>query len=287
MASKGEIVRSLVAELKWGWDEKIEWTDSEGNRQSRVVHQESLMAQIAKEVSEPRSFQSDGSKNANKSTSKPPGNFEAITLAEEALDVISRVRVTLKIRLGLLRSSADDIDLMTEHIDNVHYGDESYAEGQRVLDYCIEILKPTVKQCRRFLGYEMHKSALQDSECDVCGGTLVVAQDASSDVHCVGLTSGGGCGKRYRREDWAAMLAMTTALVDTATAVAYTGRPAGTLYGWASEGRVGRYGKSSRGGARWSLAELPQALPGRSLPPPPPLPRRRGRLSLPTAPVRE
>lgn len=280
MPSKGETIRSLVAELKWGWFETIEWTDSEGVRRSRVVHQESLMAQIAKEVAEPRSFRSDESKNANKSTSKPPGNFQAITLAEEALEVVQAVRVIL--RFHLLKPDCDDVDSMIEATES--NGD---SKGPLILSACLDLLKPVVKRCRRFLGYEMHKSALQDSECDVCGGTLVVAQDASSDVFCVGLTAGGGCGKRYRRTDWAAMLKLTQTLVDTATAVAYTGRPTGTLYCWASEGRVGRYGKPGRGGARWSLAELPQGLPGQPLPPPPPLPRRRVKLSIPTAPVRE
>lgn len=238
------------------------------------------MAQIAKEVSEPRSFQSDGSKNANKSTSKPPGNFQAIALGEEALEVVRAVRVILQFHL--LKPDCDDVDSMIETIEST--GDEM---GSSILSTCLDLLKPIVKRCRRFLGYEMHKSALRDSECDVCGGTLVVAQDASSDVFCVGLTAGGGCGKRYRRTDWAAMLKLTQTLVDTATAVAYTGRPAGTLYKWGSQGRVGRYGRPGKGGARWSLVELPQGLPGLPLPPPPPLPRRRRPLSIPTAPARE
>lgn len=84
--------------------------------------------------------------------------------------------------------------------------------------------------------------------------------------HCVRLqcTEYGGheTPARYRTD--------AVRLADTEAAVLYTGRPRGTLYRWAHEGRITRYGTRSR--ALWDLDRLPPAVPGGALPPPPPLP---------------
>ena len=58
---------------------------------------------------------------------------------------------------------------------------------------------------------------------------------------------------------------MGPVLVSTADASAWTGRPIGTIYRWASEGRIGRHGR------KYDLRELPAATeagPGHT----PPLP---------------
>jgi hypothetical protein len=45
-------------------------------------------------------------------------------------------------------------------------------------------------------------------------------------------------------------------LVDTKTAERCLGRKPGTLYRWASTGKVTRYGGRKQGEARWDLDEL-------------------------------
>lgn len=44
--------------------------------------------------------------------------------------------------------------------------------------------------------------------------------------------------------------------VTAADAAYYTGRPVGTIWRWASEGRISRYGKGKS--ARYDLRELPR-----------------------------
>jgi hypothetical protein len=48
---------------------------------------------------------------------------------------------------------------------------------------------------------------------------------------------------------------MPPALVSAADAAHYTGRPVGTIWRWASEGRISRYGKGKK--ARYDVLELP------------------------------
>ncbi|WP_435111889.1 helix-turn-helix transcriptional regulator [Nocardiopsis synnemataformans] len=67
---------------------------------------------------------------------------------------------------------------------------------------------------------------------------------------------------------------MQPRLVDTEAAELYTGRPRTTLYRWAHEGRVTKYGTRGKGRALWNLNELPACPEGGTPPPPPPLPAR-------------
>lgn len=62
-------------------------------------------------------------------------------------------------------------------------------------------------------------------------------------------------------------------LADTEAACLYTGRPRGTLYRWAAEGRIARHGTRAQSRALWDLDELPACIPGEPLPKPPPVPR--------------
>lgn len=62
---------------------------------------------------------------------------------------------------------------------------------------------------------------------------------------------------------------MDPVLVTAAEAALWTGRPVGTIWRWASEGRVHRFGEGKR--ARYDLREMPPATdagPGAA----PPLP---------------
>jgi hypothetical protein len=147
-------------------------------------------------------------------------------------------------------------------------------------DTALEIaeLRKLVRQSRVVLGYDKQKVSLS-AKCKVCDyGTLIVDKDAHSDVLCV------DCGKRWDRYEWVSLLADLSLLVDTVTAVIYTGRPVGTLHRWASEGRIIRHGGTRPGTARWDLRELPMGVPGQPLPAAPPLPARR---PLSTARVRD
>lgn len=51
---------------------------------------------------------------------------------------------------------------------------------------------------------------------------------------------------------------MTPALATAADAAYWAGRPVGTIWRWASEGRINRYGIGK--GVRYSVREIPKAL---------------------------
>jgi hypothetical protein len=259
--TRAQLLRFLVAQLTVGWTERVEWKDEFGNAHTQNVGQKSLIQQLSEELSAMRAAApSDGSKNANKSSSKAPGNFDAVFIRDEAEEVLNRLSHVLAVGgiSALHERLIADIDF-------------------DLIDDFVELLKPIVKSAKMFLGYQAPKRALPDTPCEVCGGTLVVAEDASTDVFCVGYEHTGGCGKRYRRTEFVRLLEERQAYVDTAAALIWCGRPVGTLKRWASEGRITRHGTSRPGGARWNLRELPQAIPGEPLPPPPPLPSMRTR----------
>jgi hypothetical protein len=70
---------------------------------------------------------------------------------------------------------------------------------------------------------------------------------------------------------------MPLALVSAEDAAWYTGRPVGTIWRWASEGRIGRYGTGKA--VRYNVHELPgrtvDELTGEvHLGDPPPMPQR-------------
>jgi hypothetical protein len=56
------------------------------------------------------------------------------------------------------------------------------------------------RQVRVLLGYDAPTMTITASSCHMCGGTLEVAQDASTDVSCT------ECGNVYGRNDWADIL---------------------------------------------------------------------------------
>lgn len=70
---------------------------------------------------------------------------------------------------------------------------------------------------------------------------------------------------------------MPLALVTAEDAAYYTGRPVGTIWRWASEGRISRYGSGK--GVRYNVHELPGKIVDEwtgdvTLGDPPPLPIR-------------
>lgn len=63
-----------------------------------------------------------------------------------------------------------------------------------------------VHDARVLLGYESRKVVLADTVCGQCGGTLVVAVDATSDVRCTGTPDTDPCGMVYGRLEWISLL---------------------------------------------------------------------------------
>jgi hypothetical protein len=67
-------------------------------------------------------------------------------------------------------------------------------------------LQKYVKRARLLLGYDVPMKEIAGTVCGECGGTLIVADDASSDVICVGSLDTESCGRRYDHTEWIALL---------------------------------------------------------------------------------
>lgn len=262
-------IHRLATKLEQGWDEKIKWTDSAGDVHYDTVFQSSILSQLQAEIYEPRAMTSSENKNANKAGSRPPGNTEALHLHEECVEVLTEARRDLKRATGL---DTPVLGVLARHIEERGSDLLPGFGTDRLLSDIQSDLRRKVTQARILLGYDVAKKALPDMPCEQCGGLLVVAEDVSSDVTCVGTEELPSCGKVYRRREWVPMLEKINSRVSTEAACAYTGRSMRTLYRWASEGRIRRYGSPHRGRTKWDLSELPQAVPGQPQPAPPPLP---------------
>jgi hypothetical protein len=62
------------------------------------------------------------------------------------------------------------------------------------------------KTARIMLQYDVPAVPLRDTVCGDCGGTLVVAVNADSDVRCVGTSEQVSCGMIYERWRWVDLL---------------------------------------------------------------------------------
>ncbi|MFE0101181.1 hypothetical protein [Streptomyces sp. NPDC059009] len=81
------------------------------------------------------------------------------------------------------------------------------ADGHDDLVYEVkEDLRKRVRSARIILGYDAPQRMLKDSVCGDCGGALIVADDASSDVRCIGTPEAPSCGTKYFRWQWIELL---------------------------------------------------------------------------------
>jgi hypothetical protein len=270
------VVLKQYDQLTTGWNEKVEFVEIiDGIKYHRSVYarQDSLISQLSREIAQVRNIKHSEDKKANKSQSSAPGKTEALHLIEDIDASVKEATANLRLVIGLFKVQTFGFYGLVEMAANRDATPQSAA----ILLEIREAFRTHIKAARIMLGYDVRRKALPDTPCGQCAGVLVVAEDSDSDVQCV------SCGHRYRRHEWVRLLSRISGLVDTVTAVAYTGRPVGTLYRWKSEGRVTAYAAAgTRGTPRWDLAELPQYVPGEPMPAAPHLPRTRARMALPT-----
>jgi hypothetical protein len=198
--SDQERIADLVGALVDGWYERVEYKIMV-NRQieSRVtsVRQRSLLHQLASEVSgySPSSV----GERYGQPGSRPPGSLDMLDLLTDIDLYLGAVKATGKGREAKLRSLVSI----------------SFSGGPEWGSVIVRDLGRFVKTARIMLGYDVPARPLRDTVCGSCGGTLVVAQDADSDVRCVGKptddpqVSEPPCGTVYPRWQWVDLLEAT------------------------------------------------------------------------------
>ncbi|QES45238.1 hypothetical protein DEJ49_33405 [Streptomyces venezuelae] len=230
-----EFIADLVRQLADGWEERAEYhvpitrhtllcqalrsamspgrrrhaecacqTEIEARAQTSLLP--SLLDQLQDEIAEPAAT-TGGPKSVDDPHSNPPGN-------QAAFECLLGIKVHARAHFEALR--------------RVLYPDHGRREAVTVVsalraipDWCAmandsgydelvfeikEDLRKRVRTARIILGYEAPQRLLETTVCGGCGGALIVAEDASTDVRCIGTPEAPGCGQMYRRWDWINLL---------------------------------------------------------------------------------
>ncbi|AZM51786.1 hypothetical protein DMA15_03640 [Streptomyces sp. WAC 01529] len=237
MASDPEFIADLVRQLVSGWEERIEYqvpvtqhvtlcqirrsSMPPGRRRhhececpaavearARTLQLPSLIVQLQEAVTEPVSKAGgDGIGAIDRPHSNPPGNGEALalllTIRADAHDYYDALRAVLYPGHGE-RKGVTVLSALRAIPDWCAMAGEA---GHDDLVYGIkEDLRKRVRTARIILGYDSPMAMLADVLCGDCGGALIVAGDASTDVRCIGTPEAAPCGTKYFRWDWIKLL---------------------------------------------------------------------------------
>ena len=196
-------VRSSIDALTRGFSESVEYAvEVNGKREARRTtrRHEGLIAQLELNSTTPLQSRVGGG-GGGKPGSRPPINQVYAdmvdTIHEQALiahALLARDDDPVPIVLGVILENLR-LMVMTE-----------YATKAHECGTVARMLNKWVHDARVLLGYESRKVVLADTVCGQCGGTLVVAIDATSDVRCVGTEEGDPCGMVYSRLEWVSLL---------------------------------------------------------------------------------
>ena len=253
-------LETLIRHCTRGWQERIEYgkvveVDGKSVIEQRVerVYQQSLCLQLRNARFARRVKAKDIGGATGKASRKPPapGNLE------EPDEILYRMAVVAR----------DAVASATGRNESVPYADDAALWVASLTQYAHELnrsqlsdvtykLGRVVRSARIHLGYESDEIQFADTVCGNCGGALSAERVAPTEVRCAGSPLKPPCGKVYGWESWSELLAAGPVLVDTKTAERCLGRKPGTLYRWASTGKVTRYGGRRQGEARWDLDEL-------------------------------
>lgn len=250
----------LVEHCANGWYERIEFGKLVQYEHGSVIEQRAenrwqqpLVTQLRLARFAKRVTVKDGGGSPGKSHKKPPppGNLE------ETDDIIHAIAAVACKGRGFADCNSGPTPYAQDAIFHlVVLKQDSHKLSAWQLAEMTRQLARVVRRARIHLGYESDEMQFADTVCGDCGGALAAERHAPTEVRCVGTPLAESCGRVYTWAQWGELLAAGPVLVDTKTAERCLGRPAGTLYRWASNGKVKRYGTRKQGGARWDLEEL-------------------------------
>lgn len=198
-----EEIRSLVEQLTRGFNEHVDYVvDLHGTRHARTAirHYEGLLTQLEANSTMPLQSRAQGSGGGGKPKSRPPLN----TVYSDMRDTIHEGALTAWVLLYEDRAWPIALPALLEELQRgvaLNCGDSFYE--------CATIAgmaRKWVHDARVLLGYESRKVVLADTVCGECGGALMVAVDATSDVRCAGTPATESCGTVYGRLEWISLL---------------------------------------------------------------------------------
>lgn len=158
-------------------------------RRVNRVRQASLLDQLTGEANGYAPTLSGG--RGSKPGSKPPATLDMLDLLASIDWFLVVMDADGKTRVDKLR--------------NLVSRSMTLNDGEWTHHACSQIRR-FIKTARIMLHYDVPSRVLRDVVCGECGGRLVVAIDATSDVRCVGPDDGVSCGQVYVRYSWVDLL---------------------------------------------------------------------------------
>jgi hypothetical protein len=211
---RAEMEKACVAAceaLMYGYTEEVTHSVKSGKSTRRVSKTErfaGLLAQLRWRASDPFASKQGGpSNNPNKSVSRPPVNQAMLDLVdsidEQAARMVQwlRERITVVIQPGREQFRSPEAKLSEIR---VMCGSSSLTDAE--VAQTLQSLTAMVSRCREMLGHDSRRVMLANTVCHECSGALSVAQDASTDVECIGTPKSGPCGVTYARHEWLSLM---------------------------------------------------------------------------------
>lgn len=198
--------------LTVGWSETIEYTVKRGQknvRQSKERTYGPLLGEMRSRVLDIMTSGSSGpSYNPNHSTSRPPSNHHYSDQIDTVQEQAERVLHWLRVKVTVINSAPRAQHRSPE---SVLYEIRVMVRSAFLNDADVATVLQTtsewVSRARQTLGYDVRRVMLAHSVCHECKGALGVAEDASTDVECIGSPTKPGCGVTYSRMQWLDLMA--------------------------------------------------------------------------------
>lgn len=199
---------AAVDALTIGYDEEVTFSVKQGKRTVQKTgsrHFGGLLEQLRLQSADPYATKGDGSPscNPNKSVSRPPVNQAMIDLVDTCDEQAERIVLWLRERVTVVeqpgRAQFRSAESKLREI-RVMCGSSVLKDAE--IAQVMQSLTAMVTRCREMLGHDSRRVMLANVVCHTCGGALSVAQDASTDVECIGTPESGPCGVSYARVDW-------------------------------------------------------------------------------------
>lgn len=163
-----------------------------------------LLEQLRVEARQPFASKAGGpTNNPNKSKSRPPINHAMLDFIDSVHEQIERFLIMHRETVVIVHNWTDPtvFGKLRAVVASEYLSDN---DVRAIHSWATE----AVLKARIMLGDEKPRVMLKDVSCHVCGGALSVAEDASTDVECVGIPHTDPqemqepCGNRYPRHEW-------------------------------------------------------------------------------------
>lgn len=199
-----ETLRANTEQLCSGWSEKIEYSimmNRQIERRARTIRHPSLIHDLRKHIGVPRKGVKCERSAPNKPGSRPPGDMSALYLLDEITVEAEylRTRIRQENGLGHPETTPEVVELLAGLVEPLAWLEAAHPD---LLRMAAGNSTGWVRRARLLLGYDQPRATLRDTVCGDCGGQLVVAADASSDVLCVGDSLKPACGRVYQQGQW-------------------------------------------------------------------------------------